>query len=464
MATPTPLLLVLLLSLLLRSFAAPPPGEDTLLDGEGLGYVEQPSDLHSPAIDPLADEGEYGSFDEFLELDSSQSQKPGFDEKDVVVLNGSNFDEFVLKNRYAVVEFYEPWCSHCQVLAPEYAASATELKGEGEGEGGVVVAKVDATEEAELANKYGVDGYPTILLFVDGEHRVYNGARNKDAIVTWVRSKTSPSIRNITTIEEAEQIVNSESRMVVAFLDSLKGANSKELEAASRVEEDISFYQTASSDVAKVFQIDPNGIRPTLVLLKEHEEKLSRFDGPFSKSHIAEFVSFNKAPHVINFTKESSSLVFDNPIKKQILLFATSNDSAKLIPLFREAAKAFKGKLIFVYVDMENEDHGKPIANYFGVTGNTPRVLAYTGNEDGKKFLLDGDLTEESIKSFGKDFVDDLLIPVYKSDPIPEKNDGDVKIVVGKNLDDIVLDESKDVLLEVVISVSFDTVKALLLL
>jgi protein disulfide-isomerase A1 len=32
---------------------------------------------------------------------------------------------------------------------------------------------------------------------------------------------------------------------------------------------------------------------------------------------------------------------------------------------------------------------------------------------------------------------------------IPFQNDGDVKVVVGKNFDDVVLDESRDVLLEV---------------
>lgn len=34
---------------------------------------------------------------------------------------------------------------------------------------------------------------------------------------------------------------------------------------------------------------------------------------------------------------------------------------------------------------------------------------------------------------------------------LPIQNDGDVKIVVGNNFDEIVLDESKDVLLEVYI-------------
>ncbi|CAL5346158.1 unnamed protein product [Camellia sinensis] len=75
-------------------------------------------------------------------------------------------------------------------------------------------------------------------------------------------------------------------------------------------------------------------------------------------------------------------------------------------------------------------------------------VIAYTGNDDARKFVLDSDLTLSSIKSFGKDFLEDKLKPFYKSDPVPETNDGDVKIVVGNNFDEIVLDESKDVLPE----------------
>ncbi|KAI7745640.1 hypothetical protein M8C21_002726 [Ambrosia artemisiifolia] len=77
-------------------------------------------------------------------------------------------------------------------------------------------------------------------------------------------------------------------------------------------------------------------------------------------------------------------------------------------------------KLIFVYVDLDNEDVGKPIADYFGITEEAPKVVGYTGNDDGKKFVFDQDLTLENRKIFGEDFLKDKPKPLYKSDPIPE--------------------------------------------
>ncbi|THU54848.1 hypothetical protein C4D60_Mb11t00380 [Musa balbisiana] len=457
------LLLALAISSLLLAHAvdasAPLGGAGLDLDEEDLSFLEEEEgvavshedkDSGDNADDSYSDSdgSEYDDQDQDEAFDDlghgSHNAVPTIDETDVVVLTDGNFSDFLEKHRHVMVEFYAPWCGHCQALAPEYAAAATALRGED-----VVLAKVDATEENELAQRFEVQGFPTVLFFVDGVHRDYPGQRSRDAIVTWIKKKIGPGVENITTVDEAEKILTSESKVVLGFLDSLVGDESQELSAASKLEDGVNFYQTVNPDVAKLFHIDPSAKRPSVVLLKKEAEKISYFDGQFSKSAIVDFVFANKLPLVTTFTRESAPEIFENPIKKQLLLFAVSNDTTKVMPAFQEAAKFFKGKLIFVYVEMDNEDVGKPVSDYFGVTGDDPQVLAYTGNEDAKKFILEGEVTLDAVKKFAEGFLEDTLKPFYKSDPLPETNDGDVKIIVGNNFDEIVLDESKDVLLEI---------------
>ncbi|KAG4145562.1 hypothetical protein ERO13_D05G102300v2 [Gossypium hirsutum] len=375
---------------------------------------------------------------------SDPYKAPQIDEKDVVVLTQGNFSDFIKNNKFGMVEFYAPWCGHCQSLAPEYAAAATEMKGEG-----VVLAKVDATQEDELAEEYDVEGLPTIYFLVDGKHTLYPAARNKDAIVTWIKKQIGPGIYNVTTLDDAERILTSESEVALGYLNSLVGPESDELAATSKLLDDIKFYQTMNPDVAKLFHIDPEVKRPALVLLKKDAEKICHFDGLFVKTAISEFVTSNKLPLVTIFSRESAPSIFESSIKMHLLLFATLNISEKYIPVLQEAAaKLFKGKLISIYVQVDNEESGKPVANFFGVSGNGPTIRAYSG-DDAKKFAMNGDVTFNNIKAFAEDFLAGRLKPFYKSDPIPETNNEDVKEVVGDNFDEIVLDESKDVLLEI---------------
>jgi len=48
---------------------------------------------------------------------------------DVVDLNPANFDRLVIQSDAVwIVEFYAPWCGHCQQFVPEYSKAATALK------------------------------------------------------------------------------------------------------------------------------------------------------------------------------------------------------------------------------------------------------------------------------------------------------------------------------------------------
>jgi protein disulfide-isomerase A6 len=48
---------------------------------------------------------------------------------EVVDLTPANFDRLVIQSDAVwIVEFFAPWCGHCQQFVPEYSKAATALK------------------------------------------------------------------------------------------------------------------------------------------------------------------------------------------------------------------------------------------------------------------------------------------------------------------------------------------------
>ncbi len=69
---------------------------------------------------------------------------------------------------------------HCKALAPEYEEAATNLK-----EKNIRLAKIDCTEESELCQQHGVEGYPTLKVFRGLDNvSAYKGQRKAAAYVS----------------------------------------------------------------------------------------------------------------------------------------------------------------------------------------------------------------------------------------------------------------------------------------
>lgn len=78
-------------------------------------------------------------------------------------LQKSNFNEIVLdKKGMVLVDFWASWCGPCKMLAPVLSQIAEENED-------IIVGKVNVDEEMALAQAFGIQSIPTVILFKDGK-------------------------------------------------------------------------------------------------------------------------------------------------------------------------------------------------------------------------------------------------------------------------------------------------------
>ena len=75
-----------------------------------------------------------------------------------------SFEEEVLKSeKPVIVDFWAEWCGPCHAVAPVLDRIVDERNGD------LKLVKVNIDEQPELAQRFGVQSIPTMILFKDGQ-------------------------------------------------------------------------------------------------------------------------------------------------------------------------------------------------------------------------------------------------------------------------------------------------------
>jgi protein disulfide-isomerase A6 len=244
----------------------------------------------------------------------------------VLQVDGKNYDRLIAQSNYTsvrsslfpsihinsseptsltcpsqIVEFYAPWCGHCQKLQPAYEKAAKSLSGLAK------VAAVDCDEESNKAfcGGFGVKGFPTLKIVKPGSKpgkpivEDYQGPRTAKDIVGAVTDKIPNLVKRVDD-KSLEKWLADANGTAKAILFSDKGKTSALLKTvAIEFKGSISVAQIRNTDKEKasleLFGIDKF---PTLLLLPGGSEaKGIVYEGELNKEGMVKFLSQAAAPN-----------------------------------------------------------------------------------------------------------------------------------------------------------------------
>lgn len=188
-------------------------------------------------------------------------------------LTAANFDKLVMDTTETwLVKFYAPWCGHCQSSAPAFSKAAKKLEG---------VAKlgvVNCDDHSSLAQRFGVQGFPTLKVF-KGEGKKarrpadYSAARSAKAFVDHVKY-VMPSFVARVKPSGADAFFKDEIKLPHVLLFTDKTSTSPLYKGMSATFKGrVSFGEVRKADAGELVGKYSVSSYPTLIAFKAGENK-----------------------------------------------------------------------------------------------------------------------------------------------------------------------------------------------
>ncbi|XP_010776024.1 protein disulfide-isomerase [Notothenia coriiceps] len=366
------------------------------------------------------------------EQPNRQADKSSLKEDGVLQLKKGNFNRALKKYKQLLVHFYAPLSGEGHRISAAFEGAAAELKGSE-----VKLAVVDVAKEKELAKELNVTGFATILLYISGDKLnpvLCPVPQSSASILTWLKRRSGSADDLIADLSQSEA---SEELTVVGFFKELNSEYVQMFYAAATDLPDINFAVTQNNDV-----ISKYGLTHDVVLLFKKSKLIQAYKmmPETSKEMLIVFITVYQMEPATEYTGQTSTQILTSPVLNHALLFVntSSADFKEIHSAFTSAAEAFRLKMLFVWVNVDEPRNGR-LMEYFRVREFEAPLIRMVNLTDHVTYHLPSDtLDEQTIKTFCQSYLDGKAKPKMQSEPIPEGWDTQpVKELVGMTLEKV---------------------------
>jgi protein disulfide-isomerase A1 len=155
-------------------------------------------------------------------------------------LTDDTFDKYMKDHPVTAILFYAPWCFYSQQVMPAWDLAGQKLKIH---DPPVTLAKIDAHRFGSVGDRYGVNAFPSMKLFVDGTVFEYDSSQGRgwQQIVKWV-NKHIDRDHVLKSVEDVDHYLNDNDLNVIGLFGDNR--NHSVFTKSSRHFEDISFAES----------------------------------------------------------------------------------------------------------------------------------------------------------------------------------------------------------------------------
>lgn len=256
--------------------------------------------------------------------------------------------------------------------------------------------------------------------------------------------QSMPAVSELTA-ENLEEFKTADKVVLVAYYSADDKASAETFQkVAENLRDTYVFGACTDAAVAEKEEV----VQPSIVLYKQFDEGRTSYTGDkFDAEAIEKFAKTGATPLVGEVGPETYAGYMAAGIPLAYIFAETPEQRQELSDALKPIAEKHRGAINFATID----------AKAFGAhAGNlnlkADKFPAFAIQEVAKnqKFPFDQEteITHDAVAAFVSEFAEGKLQPSIKSEPVPESNDGPVSTIVAHTYESIVLDDSKDVLVE----------------